>query len=394
VVVKSLYSKDGDDFFLPVLERSGVTTRQMQDLEPDALADIEIANLRLKAICQLLPLNAAFGVSRLVPYFRKHATECAFIWQDGAVLVAALAALIAGVPRIAINLRGLPPSIRTNFMVPEYQEMYAALARVPNVRFISNSRAAAAAYCEWIGIDLDRFEIVPNGVPEQGLEVSEAESRIWRKFDRKTPDATETIGGVFRLDHNKRPLLWLDFAHEYLKRRPKARFVLVGGGNMLSAVRARVEKLGISERVLIAGRSQHVGYWMSKFDALYLLSRYEGLPNVLIEAQTAGVPVVSTPAGGACETFLNGVTGYALSCAESPDVEEFCTAIARILEDGAGRQIMRQSAREWASDQFSVERMVRHTIQVLSGQLLSGQVLSGRTTGYQRLPKLASVDSS
>lgn len=368
VAVKSLYSKEGDDFFLPVLKRAGVATRQMQDMDPVALPDVEIANPRLKAICQLLPLNAAFGVGRLVPYLRRQATDCVFIWQDGAVLVAALAALIAGVPRIVINLRGLPPNIRTNLLTPEYQDMYAALAKVPGVRFVSNSRAAAAAYCDWIGIGLERFDIVPNGVPAQSVDVSAAEGRIWHAFSERTSDATETIGGVFRFDHNKRPLLWIAFAHEYLKRRPKARFVLVGSGNMMPAVRKTIARLGIADRVLVAGRSQHVGFWLAKFDALYLLSRYEGLPNVLIEAQTAGVPVVSTPAGGACEAFVHGVTGFALSCAESPDVEEFCVAITRIVDDSSGSMIMRQSAREWASDQFSVERMVRQTIQVLSGR--------------------------
>ena len=48
---------------------------------------------------------------------------------------------------------------------------------------------------------------------------------------------------------------------------------------------------------------------MSKFDVLLLTSRYEGLPNVLIEAQLLGIPVVSTNCGGASETFVDNLSG-------------------------------------------------------------------------------------
>jgi glycosyltransferase involved in cell wall biosynthesis len=56
-------------------------------------------------------------------------------------------------------------------------------------------------------------------------------------------------------------------------------------------------------------------------EVLVLLSRYEGLPNVLIEAQYMGVRVVTTPAGGAAECLMDGVTGHVLECAEKPDLD-------------------------------------------------------------------------
>lgn len=367
VVVKSLTSKKGDDFFLPMLKKAEITTHQMLDMDAVPLEQIGIERAQLRALYPVLPLNAIFGIQRLVPYFQKRATECAFIWQDGAVLVAALAALIAGVPRIIVNVRGLPPSIRRDLHSPEYEEMYRALAQIPNVQFVSNNCATVDAYCQWIGLAPERFEIVHNGVPGQPSDAAKIEISIWEEFAARTQDATETIGGVFRFDHNKRPLLWVDFAKRYLERRPKARFVIVGTGDMHDLARDRIQRLGISDRFLLAGRSQHVGYWLKKFDVLCLLSRYEGLPNVLIEAQIAGVPVVSTPAGGACETFLDGETGFALSCAEKPDLDELCALVAKLFDEKARYRSMQEAARQWASDQFSIEKLLARTVSILTG---------------------------
>ena len=53
-------------------------------------------------------------------------------------------------------------------------------------------------------------------------------------------------------------------------------------------------------------------------DLLFLSSRVEGLPNVLIEAQALGVPVASMAVGGAVETFQDGETGILIR-SEAPD---------------------------------------------------------------------------
>lgn len=377
VVIKSMTSKKGDDFFLPFLEKADVTVHQMLDMDAVRLEEIDFENAQLRALYPVLPRIAIFGIQRLVRYFRERETECAFIWQDGAVLVAALAALIAGVPRIVVNVRGLPPSIRRDLHSPEYEEMYRALAKVPNVQFVSNNSATVDAYCQWVGLASERFEVVLNGVPRQPSDAPRIETSLWEEFAARTPDATETIGGVFRFDRNKRPLLWVDFAKRYLERQPKARFVIVGTGDMHDLVRDRVQRLGISDRFLLTGRSQHVGYWLEKIDILCLLSRYEGLPNVLIEAQMAGVPVVSTPAGGACETFLDGETGFALSCAKKPDLDELCGLVANLIDDKARYRNMQETARQWASNQFSIEKMLARTVSTLTGPRHGSMMASG-----------------
>jgi glycosyltransferase involved in cell wall biosynthesis len=103
---------------------------------------------------------------------------------------------------------------------------------------------------------------------------------------------------------------------------------------------------------------------MSRLDVLLLLSRYEGLPNVLIEAQYMGVRVVTTPAGGAAECLLNGTTGYVLECTEQPCLDNLVAQThelamrskdrALFAEDGLGRRFL--------DENFSVPNMLANFV--------------------------------
>lgn len=367
VVVKSLSRENNHDFFLPMIACEQVEAYQIDNMTPARPADLAAEDSDLRHLLPLVPAHASYGTRRLVEHFRRHGTEVAYIWQDGAVLFAALAALIAGVPRIVLNMRGLPPILRPHLYRGEYEPMYRALAQIPGVEFMSNSHAAATAYCAWLGLPQERFSVLHNGVEHLPPDPNETDEERWQRFDQRTAEATETIGGVFRIDVDKRPELWIEFAHAYHSRRPNARFVLVGSGPLLPRVRQRAVELGIIDRILFVGRSSSVGYWLAHMDAFVLLSRFEGLPNVLIEAQLAGIPVVSTPAGGACETFSPGVTGLATDTVEAVDLEALCAKVGHVVEWRRSDPGLEDRIRRIASERFSTTLMVERTVDLLAG---------------------------
>ena len=381
VVVRSLTADSDSDFFLDVVSKANVVTRQIDDMPVIPLDRLGIEDPELQALLGVLPAKVIYGVQRLVRYFREAGTETAYIWQDGAVLFAGLAALIAGVPKIVVSIRGQPPVIRRHLYTPEYDGMYRTLARVPNVEFISNNRASAEAYADWLDISPERFTIIPNGVEKLPSEGTDIEHAQWSAFDASTSDATETIGGVFRFDTDKRPQRWINFARDYLASHPAARFVLVGGGRMLNDCRSMARKYGIDHRILFVGPSSQVGYWLTHMDVFVLLSRFEGLPNVLIEAQLSGVAVVSTPAGGACEAFMEGTTGLALTCAENPSLEELCDKVARILHRRNFPLECGEQAITFASANFSTRRMVAQTAYALARKCVPAEIAADTGAG-------------
>jgi glycosyltransferase involved in cell wall biosynthesis len=281
------------------------------------------------------------------------------------VFAAGLAALMADVPRIVLSVRTLPPTDRVNRWRLELEPIYRALLSAPGVVMTANSTIAARRYEEWLEMPRGAVPVIHNGVARLDETPAAGDEAVWRSFANRTADADFTVGAVMRLDQNKRPLDWLSVAEHLHQRHPGARFVIVGDGALRQEAQEYAQRLGIADRVLFTGLSGSVGYWLTRMDTLMLLSRFEGMPNVLIEAQLAGKPVVTTPAGGAPETVLNGRTGWVLSSAETIDIEE---AAAHLFDmsilSAARRSAMSEAARAWAEQAFSVESMLERTVRV------------------------------
>ena len=201
--------------------------------------------------------------------------------------------------------------------------------------------------------------------------------KLWTEFVEATPDATHTVGGVFRFDTDKQPLLWIRFAARYLKRHPESRMLLVGGGRLLQNAIDLAADYGISNRILFVGRSPTVGFWMTKMDVLVLLSRYEGLPNVLIEAQYMGVRVVATPAGGTAECLIDGLTGHVLGCAERPDHNEIIEHTHDFAMQSHDRHIFAPGrfGRAFLDSHFSIPQMLVEYVTSTYAGLHTGEAV-------------------
>src|SRR5207248_7969072 len=115
------------------------------------------------------------------------------------------------------------------------------------------------------------------------------------------------------------------------------------------------------EAVKLPGRTLDAWGSLSALDIFVLTSRVEGLPNVMIEAQGLGLPVVCTGTGGMSEAFIEGETGFAVN---SGSAAALAQKIATLIEDGALRTRMGQNARRHARKKFGIERMIEATLAV------------------------------
>ncbi len=363
VICRALDERPGGAFFRPALEGAGVALSCYAALpefggRPDASA---AAGLR-DALRFLSP-RVAEATARLTDELRAAAPAVVHLWQDGTILAGALAALLAGVPRIVLSVRTAPPQDRPERASPDHDALYPLLARIPGVTWTANSHFAATRYAACLGMEAGRIRVIPNGLAPLRTAASPATRAMAGHLAARAGGDGPLIGAVIRFDENKRPFLMLDCAALLLARRPDARFVLVGDGPLREAAEARAAALGIAGRVLFTGRSADVGFWLSRMDALLLLSRIEGLPNALLEAQQAGVPVVTTPAGGAPEALRDGETGFVLASAAAPSAEEAVAALLRIIASGGRRGAMARAARRFATERFGLERMLEGTVE-------------------------------
>jgi len=360
VVCRSLASRAQGDFFVPLLHQHGLGV-----LEYTALPEFggRVRNSTLRDFIQLLdylPPQMRVGLVRLTDFLRYAEPDVVHIWQDGTILATGLAAVLAGVPRIVLGVRSLPPVDRPERHRPEYEQLYRSVLAVPGVTLVANSQMAANRYASWLEQPQSSVHVIPNGVAPLPSTADAMTALASEEFDARASHPL-TLGSVMRFDENKRPYLWLDTAAAIVKRNPDVRFILVGDGPLLAGAQHHALRLGLADRVLFTGRSHHVGYWLTRMDAFLLLSEHEGLPNVLIEAQLAGVPVVTTPAGGAPEAVLQGVTGSVLDSTTTVDPEATAETVLSWLKVDDARRQLAETTRDWAQSNFSLDRMLELT---------------------------------
>lgn len=178
------------------------------------------------------------------------------------------------------------------------------------------------------------------------------------------PDETPVIGTLARLVDQKR----LDRLVRIAARLPEAvRCVVAGEGPERHTLEALARSQGVSDRIHFIGFREDVGDVLDALDVLVLTSERESLPNAMLEALAAGVPVVSTPVSGAAEALEPLPDGRRPGIVVEGDVAAVARAVAVLLERPGERTRMAEAARERARSRFAPDRMLDRWEGVLGG---------------------------
>lgn len=165
-------------------------------------------------------------------------------------------------------------------------------------------------------------------------------------------------------------------AFALLRQSVSCRLILVGEGDRLDELRRLAEELGIADHVEFSGWTSNPFKLVAAADVFVLSSRYEGFPNVLLEAMALGKAVVSTDCpSGPFEILGGGRYGMLVPPGDHRALAE---ALHTICTDEAVRNDLQQRSRERAED-FTLERMVAAYEALLDSLSAGSAVLrSGR----------------
>lgn len=245
-----------------------------------------------------------------------------------------LACLLSGVKliqRVRMHAKEAPSGLRRRL-----------LARADRIVAVSLGAVApwyGNAPVWWRNALKERLVVLPSGRDVPALKALPRQRVLVASLG--IPDQAEIVGFLAALDPRKQPDVFLRAAALVAAERPSARFVLVGApyGARLSepsayelSLRALAGELGIADRTVFTGYREDAYRILQNFSVMVLPSRREALGGALIEAMSAGVPVVAAAVDGIPEVVVDEDSGLLV---RGDDPRSYAAAVLRILRDPA-----------------------------------------------------------
>ena len=302
-------------------------------------------------------------LAELTSLLNRLAPRALFAQLDYTNLLGGVAGILASVPQIVLSFLIHNPS-RFSYLATDWQQpMYATLSQSPRIILSGNSGVANADYAEWIDVPESCIALVPNAIYASGFRALTAERRDALLAELAIDEHTPVVLGVFRLSEEKRPLLFIESCAEIARSVPGVRAFVAGVGPFESAVRRRIEELSLARVVTLLGRRDDVPDLMRLASVLLLTSNLEGMPNVVMEAQLMGTPVVAPRVGGVPNCMVDGETGFIV---EVDDYAGYPRRCIELLTDKELRRRMGNRGSSYMREFFSREAMASRYLDLLA----------------------------
>lgn len=311
IIIGDFYKYEGSNFLgKEVLSKNIPITYMSKIYTKNKYFELEKKYPELLPFFKSLPHHLKYQILPFYDLFKNNKPAIVHSWLDGTNVVVGYAALLAGVPKIILSCRNVNPS-NFGFYSPTMKQAYYVFKIFDSISFINNSDAGIKDYCQWLKLEQQRFKLIRNGVnlSKRFRIIDKNEIKKYKK-SLGIPKAAPVMGTIIRFSPEKRPLLWIKTAAALAKKYPKMHFIMVGWGGMGNKIERTVKYYKLSKRFHILKQTHDISLLYQSMDVFLLTSKLEGTPNVALEAQWLGIPVVLTPGGGAEEAIMRHITGF------------------------------------------------------------------------------------
>ncbi len=323
-------------------------------------------------------MKIPWGVRHIVFFFRAwwYARK-----SDG---VYALNAATAGfTTAIACRLAGKPFTVKivgdyaweiavqtgkTFLMIDSFQksEKSGRVARLDRMqRWVSRHAKAVVVPSKYLadlvggwGVSQERIAVIYNGVSLKPVSASREEAR------RHIGVSGNIIVTAGRLVPWKGFRMLIKLMPQLLQVNQFFRLVIVGDGPDMAMLQSVVRNLGLERKVYLVGRqtSAEMAWYLASADMFVLNTGYEGFSHQVLEAMSAGVPVITTSVGGNREIVVQGQNGFLVRYNDEFNLVE---AIKTLWRQTELRDHLVANGRHTVAA-FSIEKMFAGTLQVLN----------------------------
>lgn len=292
-------------------------------VKPKRVWNMRLPSARKSVVTKAIKfIRRVVKLARLIRRERPRRIISFLEYSNFPVIVAAM--LTGTLPRTIVSVRDNPASFPLGDRL-----LMAALYRFPRrVVVVARGMADALHGMAWHGAPKKNLLFIPNPAPRVGPSHESANDATRRP--------SRYILGVGTIVPKKGfDRLIAAFA---AVDDPRLRLAILGEhrGKEYKKLAAQADSLGVAERVTMPGGVDNIGPWYRGALCFVLSSRYEGWPNVVIEAMAHGCPVVSFDCDyGPAEIIEPGVSGILVP---DGDIDALAEAISNLIADDAKRR--------------------------------------------------------
>jgi len=160
---------------------------------------------------------------------------------------------------------------------------------IPNIKLAPSHEAAEFMFGKNYNKNQNTY-IIKNGIPVEDFTFSN-QTRL-NKRNELNFNNKFIVGHIGRLNKQKNHFFLIEVFEQILKRNDNSLLILVGSGELKNALMDKVEEKRIADKVIFLGVRSDIPQLLMAFDLMIFPSLFEGLPNVLIEAQATGLKCI------------------------------------------------------------------------------------------------------
>lgn len=296
------------------------------------------------------------ALDRLTKVLSVGAFDVVHTHSSKAGILGRLAAARAGAPVVVHTIHGMsfnrtqPPVVRGL-----YRRMERWVAPKTHAFVAVADSMVEQAVAAGLG-PRERFTTIRSGVRTEQY-VPDASRRAAIRARWGVADDEVVVGTVARLFRNKGYEELIEAMSAAFRCVPSLRFVWVGDGANRDEYLARLEAVGLRDRVYLTGLvpPADIPGLVESFDIVVHASRWEGLPRVLVQGLLMEVPGVSFDNDGAPEVITDGRTGVLVRFGDTAGLAD---GIVRLAKSPELRRRMGVEGRRRCLETFNSDRMV------------------------------------
>lgn len=276
---------------------------------------------------------------------KKEQPNIVHTWLSRANVVGRLSSCGLNVPVVS-SLRVIETQKKYHLWMERWTQRFCKFVTV-------NSSSLKQFAIQRIGISSEKIIFIPNGIdapPVYDAKMAQAFRARW------AGSAQFVIGTIGRLHSQKGIDTFVGAAQMVLKEIPNCHFLIIGDGPEQSALQDLIELLGLEKKVLLCGWAKNPMEVMAALDIFALCSRWEGMPNTILEAMALRKPIVSSAFNGIDDLISADEQGLVFPIG---NVQLCAAAMLKILKNSELAQRLGENAYEKVTRQFSQAKMIR-----------------------------------